>query len=377
MSETIKLAQQLIQKKSITPVDSGSQEIIIQRLEKIGFVITKLRFLDVDNFFAIKYGKTNSPTFMFAGHTDVVPVGDDNSWKFKPFSATIDAGFIWGRGAADMKGSIASMVVAVEEFVKDTPEHNGNIAFLITSDEEGIATHGTVKVCEYLQKIQQKIDYCLVGEPSSSKKLGDIIKNGRRGSLNGFLKIIGKQGHIAYPHLANNPIHLLSGFLQEFTNIVWDNGDEYFSPTSMQISNINSGTGATNVIPQDIDIVFNFRYNTLHSHLDLQQKVEKLLTKHQLNYQIKWQHSGASFITQQGKLVNICIASCKEIVNIASQISTTGGTSDGRFIAPMLKCELVELGPLNDTIHQVNEKVSLIDLQNLTQIYKKILEKIL
>ena len=377
---TTKLAQELIQKPSITPLDLGCQDLMIDRLKIIGFKIIKLNFGSdgelVENFFAIKYGKNkNSKTFMFAGHTDVVPVGDTNSWQYPPFEAKIKDGFLWGRGAADMKGSLASMVVACEEFVVKSPNHTGNIAFLITSDEEGPAKNGTIKVCEYLQK-NQKIDYCLVGEPSSTKELGDVIKNGRRGSLNGFLTIKGKQGHIAYPHLADNPIHKATAFLNELTQVKWDNGDEYFDPTSLQMSNINSGTGVTNVIPADLEIVFNFRYNSLHTHLSLQQKIVDLLNKHNLEFSIKWQHSGASFITGIGDLVNACIASCKEITGVESKISTTGGTSDGRFIAPMLGCELVELGPLNATIHQVDEKVAVADLENLTNIYVNILTKL-
>lgn len=377
---TTKLAQELIQKPSITPLDLGCQDLMIDRLKIIGFKIIKLNFGSdgelVENFFAIKYGKNkNSKTFMFAGHTDVVPVGDTNSWQYPPFEAKIKDGFLWGRGAADMKGSLASMVVACEEFVVKSPNHTGNIAFLITSDEEGPAKNGTIKVCEYLQK-NQKIDYCLVGEPSSTKELGDVIKNGRRGSLNGFLTIKGKQGHIAYPHLADNPIHKATAFLNELTQVKWDSGDEYFDPTSLQMSNINSGTGVTNVIPADLEIVFNFRYNSLHTHLSLQQKIVDLLNKHNLEFSIKWQHSGASFITGIGDLVNACIASCKEITGVESKISTTGGTSDGRFIAPMLGCELVELGPLNATIHQVDEKVAVADLENLTNIYVNILTKL-
>jgi succinyl-diaminopimelate desuccinylase len=380
--KTTKFAQELIQKPSITPLDKGCQNLMTAKLEKIGFEITKLNFgagcEKVENFFAIKKGSSeNSKTFMFAGHTDVVPIGDEKSWQIPPFSAEIKDGFICGRGAADMKGSLASMVVACEEFVANNPNHDGNIAFLITSDEEGPAKYGTVKVCEYLQDKKQKIDYCLVGEPSSTSELGDIIKNGRRGSLNGFLTIIGKQGHIAYPHLANNPIHLATGFLDELTSVVWDNGDEYFAPTSLQISNINSGTGVTNVIPANLEVIFNFRYNTTHTHLELQEKVEDLLKKHNLEYKIDWQHSGASFITKVGDLVNASVESCFETTGIKSEISTTGGTSDGRFIAPMLGCELVELGPLNATIHQVDEKVSTQDLENLTKVYVKILEKLI
>lgn len=378
---TTTLTQQLIQKNSITPQDKDCQKLMIARLEKVGFEITKLNFGQgsemVENFFAIKYGKNkDSKTFMFAGHTDVVPVGDEQSWQYPPFEAKITDGFLYGRGAADMKGSLAAMVVACEEFINKTPDHAGNIAFLITSDEEGPATYGTVKVCEYLQENNQKIDYCLVGEPSSTNELGDIIKNGRRGSLNGFLSIIGKQGHIAYPHLADNPIHKVAQFLEEFTQMQWDNGDEYFAPTSMQISNINSGTGATNVIPATVEVVFNFRYNTTRNHLQLQEIVENLLKKHNLEYRIDWQHSGASFITGIGDLVNASVDACFEVVGVKSEISTTGGTSDGRFIAPMLGCELVELGPLNATIHQVDEKVSIQDLENLTKIYTKILEKL-
>jgi succinyl-diaminopimelate desuccinylase len=373
-NKVINLAQELISRQSITPDDKGCQDLMLEYLSD--FEVTKLRFGEVDNFFAIKKGSVGTKTFMFAGHTDVVPVGDESAWNTQPFTPTIKEGMLYGRGAADMKGSLAAMIISTREFIDNNPSHSENIAFLITSDEEGKAVDGTVKVCEYLRDNNINIDYCLVGEPSSTNVLGDVIKNGRRGSLNGFLTIIGKQGHIAYPHLAQNPIHLASDFLAELTKIKWDDGDEYFDPTSLQISNINAGTGATNVIPNNLELVFNFRYNTKHTWQELAKKVEDLAQKHNLNYKIHWQHSGEPFITPKAKLVRASIDACREVVGTESEISTSGGTSDGRFIAPILGAQVIELGPLNATIHQINECVATKDLENLTQIYYKILEQL-
>ena len=375
MSNTIELAQALISIDSVTPDDKGCQVLMTDLLKRSNFKITDLKFEEVDNFWA-EHG-TGSPVFMFAGHTDVVPVGDESKWRLNPFSAEIENGVLYGRGAADMKGSLAAMLSATERFVADYPNHKGTIGYLITSDEEGPAINGTVKVCEHLNEIGQNVDYCLVGEPSSTNVLGDIIKNGRRGSLNGTLRVIGKQGHIAYPHLANNPIHLAIPALDELRNELWDEGNDYFPATSFQISNINSGTGVTNVIPGEIEVIFNFRYSTESTHDGLQARVCAILDKHQLEYVIDWNHSGYPFLTPRGELVSSCIDAIKKVTNVDAQLSTSGGTSDGRFIAPILNTQVVELGPLNATIHQVDECVSTKDLDSLSDIYYHILKNIL
>lgn len=373
MSQTLELAKQLININSITPQDNGCQALMVERLRSIGFEIEHLPFGEVENFWALR--GQQAPTFIFAGHTDVVPVGSD--WKTDPFTAVVENGMLFGRGAADMKGSLAAMVVATERFVADYPEHQGAIGFLITSDEEGPAIDGTVKVCEYLKDKSQRIDYALVGEPSSSTKLGDVIKNGRRGSLNAKLNIIGKQGHIAYPHLADNPIHQMAPAIDDLCNEVWDKGNDYFPATSFQISNINAGTGATNVIPGNVEILFNFRYSTESTHERLQQRVLEILDRYNFKYQIEWEHSGYPFLTEQGQLVSACADAIREVKGIDTELSTSGGTSDGRFIAPILDAQVVELGPLNATIHQVNECVSVKDLDDLTNVYYQILKKLL
>jgi len=372
MSETIELAKLLLSKPSLTPLDEGCQALMTDRLTKADFNIEQLRFGEVENFWALR-GDT-SPVFVFAGHTDVVPVGEN--WKTDPFSPEIIDGMLYARGAADMKGSLAAMIVATERFVDDFPNHQGSIGYLITSDEEGPSVDGTVKVCEYLNETNQKVDYCLVGEPSSTSQLGDVIKNGRRGSLNGRLTIIGKQGHIAYPHLADNPIHLTIPALDTLCDELWDEGNEYFPATSFQISNINSGTGVTNVIPGETEVVFNFRYSTESTHEGLQQRVLDILDKHSLKYRIKWEHSGYPFLTPKGDLVSSCVDAIKTIKGIDAELSTSGGTSDGRFIAPILEAQVVELGPLNATIHQVDECVSTKDLDDLTDIYYQVLKNI-
>ncbi len=373
MSNTLQLAKDLISRDSVTPEDKGCQQLMSERLQQIGFEISHLKSGEVDNFWAL-HGNTG-PVFVFAGHTDVVPVGTD--WQTDPFEPTIKDGLLYGRGAADMKGSLAAMVVATERFVKDFPNHKGSIGFLITSDEEGPAVDGTVKVCEHLKNVNQTVDYCLVGEPSSTNQLGDVIKNGRRGSLNGRLTIIGKQGHIAYPHLANNPIHLAMPALNALCSELWDEGNEYFPATSFQISNINSGKGATNVIPGETEVVFNFRYSTESTHEGLQQRVTDILKEHGLEYQLNWEHSGYPFLTPKGDLVSSCVEAIKTVKDIDTELSTSGGTSDGRFIAPMLDAQVVELGPLNATIHQVDECVSVQDLDDLTDIYYQTLKNIL
>ena len=373
MSNTLELAKSLISKPSITPDDHGCQAIMIDRLKKIGFEIHPLKFGDVDNFWAV-HGDSG-PLFAFAGHTDVVPAGDENAWNTKPFEPTIKDGYLYGRGAADMKGGLASMVTATEKFIKENPNHKGRIAFLITSDEEGVAVNGTVKVMDYLKANEQKIDYCLLGEPSSTSSTGDVIKNGRRGSLNGVLKINGKQGHVAYPHLAKNPIHLVSPALDDLCNQEWDNGNDYFPATSFQISNMHSGDGVTNVIPGDAQVKFNFRYSTETNKENLQKKVHEILDLHNLDYSIEWSHSGYPFLTPKGALVSACVEAIKKTKGIDTELSTSGGTSDGRFIAQE-GTQVVELGPVNATIHQINESVLVQDLDDLSEIYYQVLKNI-
>ena len=373
MSNTLELAKSLISKPSITPDDHGCQAIMIDRLNKIGFEIHPLKFGDVDNFWAV-HGDSGS-LFAFAGHTDVVPAGDENAWNTKPFEPTIKDGYLYGRGAADMKGGLASMVTATEKFIKENPNHKGRIAFLITSDEEGVAVNGTVKVMDYLKANEQKIDYCLLGEPSSTSSTGDVIKNGRRGSLNGVLKVNGKQGHVAYPHLAKNPIHLVSPALDDLCNQEWDNGNDYFPATSFQISNMHSGDGVTNVIPGDAQVKFNFRYSTETNKENLQKKVHEILDLHNLDYSIEWSHSGYPFLTPKGALVSACVEAIKKTKGIDTELSTSGGTSDGRFIAQE-GTQVVELGPVNATIHQINESVLVQDLDDLSEIYYQVLRNI-
>jgi len=374
MSETLELAKSLISKASVTPDDKGCQSIMIERLKKIGFEIHPLKFGEVDNFWATR--GNGGPLFAFAGHTDVVPAGNEDAWNTKPFEPTIKDGFLYGRGAADMKGGLASMVTATENFVKENPNHNGTIAFLITSDEEGVAINGTVKVMDYLKENNQKIDFCLIGEPSSTNITGDVIKNGRRGSLNGEINIQGQQGHVAYPHLAQNPIHLIAPALSELCKQEWDNGNEYFPATSFQISNVHSGDGVTNVIPGEAKVMFNIRYSTETTKEELKSKVHEILDLHKLDYSVDWFHSGYPFLTPKGELVSACISAVKETKEITPELATSGGTSDGRFIAQE-GTQVVELGPVNATIHQVNESVLVQDLEDLSRIYSKVLTKIL
>ena len=374
MSATLELAKSLISRASVTPDDNGCQTLIIERLEKIGFTIYPLKFGDVDNFWAV-HGN-NGPIFSFAGHTDVVPAGDDDAWESNPFEPTIKNGMLYGRGAADMKGSLASMVVATENFIEKNPNHNGIIAFLITSDEEGVAINGTAKVMDFLKDNNQKIDFCLVGEPSSTAILGDVIKNGRRGSLNACLRVKGKQGHIAYPLLADNPIHLVTPALNQLCDEQWDNGNDYFPATSFQISNIHSGDKVINVIPGEVEVMFNFRYSTETTKEELQKRVNDILDSHKLNYFVEWSHSGYPFLTPKGELVSACVDAIEKIKAIKPELSTSGGTSDGRFIAQE-GTQVVELGPNNSTIHQVNESVSVQDLEDLSKIYSQVLTNIL
>ena len=373
-SETISLALDLISRSSVTPDDKGCQKLMIDRLKAIGFDIENMHFDDVDNFWA-RRGKSG-PLFAFAGHTDVVPTGPVDKWKVDPFKPEIIDGYLYGRGAADMKGSLAAMVTACERFIDEHPDHKGSIAFLITSDEEGPSINGTVKVIEQLENRNEKIDWCLVGEPSSTNKVGDVVKNGRRGSLSGTLTILGKQGHVAYPHLAKNPIHLTAPVIAELSTIQWDNGNEFFPPTTFQISNIHSGTGANNVIPGELQLLFNLRFSTEVTETDLKNKIESIFDKHQLNYELEWTLSGQPFLTPEGELVDAISKSIREICGYDTELSTAGGTSDGRFIAPT-GAQVVELGPLNATIHQVNEHVLAADLDTLSALYKRIMEHLL
>jgi succinyl-diaminopimelate desuccinylase len=346
MSDTLELAKDLISRPSVTPEDIGCQALIAERLSKIGFKIEHMRFGETDNLWARRGNE--GPLFTFAGHTDVVPTGPEGNWKYPPFEPTIDNGNLYGRGTADMKGSIACMLTACERFIAQNSDHNGSIAFLITSDEEGPALDGTVKVIETLEARNEKIDWCLVGEPSSTNKVCDVIKNGRRGSIGCTLKVIGKQGHVAYPHLAKNPIHEFAPVLKILTETEWDKGNEFFPPTTFQVSNIHAGTGVTNVIPGECEVIFNFRFSTARQ----------------------------AFLTERGKLVSATQKAIKDICGFDSELSTAGGTSDGRFIAPT-GAQVVELGPLNATIHQVNECVAIEDLETLSNVYEKILFNLL
>lgn len=370
----IHLAKQLIAKPSITPNDAGCQDLLIEHLIPLGFKVEKLKFGNVENFWA-KRGNS-SPVFVFAGHTDVVPPGPLERWDFPPFTPEIRDGKLFGRGAADMKGSLAAMIIACENFIKKYPDHSGSIAFLITSDEEGQAIDGTAKVVEYLQNQHEKIDYCLIGEASSEQQLGDTIKIGRRGSLHGKLIIEGKQGHVAYPQKADNPIHKAAAALAALAATHWDAGNEQFPPTTFQISNIHGGTGADNVIPGELEILFNFRYSTASTAEELQQNVLNILDRHALRYRIEWRISGKPFLTASKELINAATQAISEIAKIQPKLSTSGGTSDGRFIATT-GCQVIEIGPNNSSIHQINEHVDIEELEKLSLIYAKILEILL
>lgn len=371
----LQLAQQLIEQPSVTPNDGNCQALMMEALTAIGFSITPLPFGEVQNFWAQR--GSARPLLVFAGHTDVVPAGDESKWQFPPFQGTLNAGYLYGRGAADMKGSLAAMLVACTQFIEQNPDHPGSIGFLITSDEEGPALNGTAKVVEYLKLRKVGIDYCVVGEPSSSMQLGDTIKIGRRGSLNGKLSIQGIQGHIAYPELADNPIHSGVDFLNDLIAVEWDSGNEFFPATSLQISNIHAGTGATNVIPATMDIHCNWRFSTATSADEIKLKVNGLLAKHNLNYTIEWQPTNQPFYTSnKTHLIDITQRVIKEICGITPQLSTNGGTSDGRFIAT-LGCEVIELGPCNRSIHQIDERVAITELEQLTEIYQLILQRLL
>jgi len=371
---TIQLALDLISRSSVTPEDKGCQPLMTDRLEKIGFEIENLRFADVDNFWARK--NNNGPLLVFAGHTDVVPTGPVEKWNVHPFKPEIIDGVLYGRGAADMKGSLASMIIACENFISENPDHKGSIGFLITSDEEGPSINGTVKVVEHLEARGEKIDMCLVGEPSSTNKLGDVVKNGRRGSLSGNLTVLGKQGHVAYPHLAENPIHAAAPALTELAAEEWDKGNDFFPATSFQISNMNSGTGANNVIPGECKIMFNLRFSTELTEDQIKQRVETILNKHNLKYELEWVLSGHPFLTPKGELVEATCKAISDICGYETELSTAGGTSDGRFIAPT-GAQVLELGPLNATIHQLNEHVKAEDLITLSKIYQRMMEHLL
>lgn len=373
MSNTVELAQQLVRCESVTPNDAGCQKIIADRLKPLGFQNHNLRCDDVDNLWAVTKGA--GPLFVFAGHTDVVPTGPLENWSHPPFSAEIQNGKIYGRGTADMKSSIAAMIVAVER-VMEKNSIKGRIGFLITSDEEGPAINGTVKVVEYLENNNVKIDWCVVGEPTSTDTLGDIIKNGRRGSLNGDLTVFGKQGHVAYPHLGENPLHQFAEALLALTKEQWDNGNEFFPATTFQVSNIHAGTGVTNVIPGELSVKFNFRFSTEVTADELKQRVTAILDGQKLNYNVDWNLSGNPFITGRGELVTATVDAIQKCCGTKAELSTSGGTSDGRFIAPT-GAEVLELGPCNATIHQIDEHVTVAELDKLTDVYQQLLINLL
>ncbi|HHQ6567483.1 TPA: succinyl-diaminopimelate desuccinylase [Serratia fonticola] len=368
----IELAQQLIKRPSLSPHDEGCQELMIARLKAIGFTVEPMNIGDTQNFWA---WRGQGSTLAFAGHTDVVPTGDEKNWDNPPFEPVIRDGMLYGRGAADMKGSLAAMVVAAERFVAANPNHQGRLAFLITSDEEASATHGTVKVVEALMARNERLDYCLVGEPSSTERVGDVVKNGRRGSITANLRIHGVQGHVAYPHLADNPVHRAMSALNELVTIEWDQGNEFFPPTSMQIANVQAGTGSNNVIPGEMFVQFNFRFSTELTDALIKQRVQELLDRHNLNYSIDWWLSGQPFLTSRGALVDAVVNAVEHYAELTPQLLTTGGTSDGRFIAQM-GAQVVELGPVNATIHKVNECVHAADLQLLSRMYQRIMEQL-
>ena len=371
---TLALAEQLIACRSVTPEDGGCMTIISERLQRIGFGCEFINRNGVTNLWA-RRGKT-APLFCFAGHTDVVPTGPIESWLSPPFEPNRRDGFLFGRGSADMKGSLAAFVTASEDFVASNPAHRGSIAFLLTSDEEGDATDGTVAVTDALAARGETIDYCIVGEPTAVSRLGDTVKNGRRGSLTGKLTIKGIQGHIAYPHLAKNPIHLAAPAIAELAATVWDEGNEYFPPTTWQISNIHGGTGASNVIPGHLDIQFNFRFATASTPESLKSKVDEILTRHGLDYSIAWMLGAKPFLTGKGDLVDASLTAIREVAGIEAELSTTGGTSDGRFIADICP-QVIEIGPVNATIHKINECVEIAALQQLSSIYRQILDQLL
>ncbi|WP_060982503.1 succinyl-diaminopimelate desuccinylase [Vibrio splendidus] len=369
-SPTLALAKDLISRQSVTPEDAGCQDLMIERLKALGFEIEVMVFEDTTNFWARR--GTEAPLFAFAGHTDVVPAGPIEQWSTKPFEPTIVDGYLHGRGAADMKGSLASMIVAVEQFIAKHPDHTGSIGFLITSDEEGPFINGTVRVVETLMARGENIDMCIVGEPSSTEFVGDVVKNGRRGSITGDLTIKGTQGHVAYPHLANNPVHSSLLAINELATTEWDKGNDYFPPTSFQIPNVSAGTGASNVIPGEFNVQFNLRFSTELSNDIIVERITTTLDKYDFEYDLKWTFNGDPFLTDAGSLLDAIVDAVGDVNDVKPALLTTGGTSDGRFIARM-KGQVVELGPVNATIHKVNECVKVADLEKLTDMYEKTL----
>jgi len=373
-SATVELACDLISRKSVTPEDAGCQDVLIARLENMGFVIEKMPFGEVKNFWARR--GTQKPLMCFAGHTDVVPSGPVEHWNSNPFEPTFHEGYLYGRGAADMKGGTSAWLTALERFIEHHPNHLGSLAMLITSDEEGPFINGTTKVVDALEARNEKIDWCVIGEASSTDKLGDIIKNGRRGSLSGKLKVKGVQGHVAYPHLVKNPIHLSAAAIAEITAECWDKGNDFFPPTSFQISNYNAGTGANNIVPGEAVLDFNFRFSTESTEAGLKERVHAILDSHQLEYTIDWAFSGNPFLTTDGALIDATKLAIKSVTGLETQLSTSGGTSDGRFIAPT-GAQVIELGPVNATIHKINERVKAEDLDTLSSVYENILARLL
>lgn len=373
-SETVQLTLDLIARQSVTPADNGCQQLMMQRLQAVGFRTEKMDFGSVENFWAV-HGN-DGPVLCFAGHTDVVPTGPLEEWKTQPFVPTVVDGRLFGRGAADMKSGLAAMVTAAETFVRERPDHKGSIAFLITSDEEGPSVDGTKRVVELLRSRQQRIDWCIVGEPSSEKAVGDTIKIGRRGSFSGRLTVHGVQGHVAYPQLARNPVHMLAPALAELTAHVWDEGNEHFEPTTFQISNLNAGTGAPNVIPGELKARFNLRYSPVQTQEGLKKTVEGILDRHGVKYTIEWYVSGEPFYTPPGTLSDGVCAGVKSVTGSAPKLSTGGGTSDGRFIAT-LGAQVVELGVTNASIHKVNESVGLEEIDALHGMYLESLRRLL
>ncbi|HSG03643.1 MAG TPA: succinyl-diaminopimelate desuccinylase [Marinobacterium sp.] len=373
-SETLKLTCELISRQSVTPEDAGCQQLMTERLKALGFNVEPMPFEEVTNFWARRGNE--GPLLCFAGHTDVVPTGPVEKWQTPPFEPTVKDGMLYGRGAADMKGSIAAFMTALDRFVALHPDHKGSIALLITSDEEGPYINGTTRVIDTLEARNEKIDWAIVGEPSSTASVGDVIKNGRRGSLGATLRVKGIQGHVAYPHLVRNPIHELAPALTELTTTEWDRGNDFFPPTSFQVSNIKAGTGATNVVPGEVEVLFNFRFSTEVTDIELRQRVEAILAKHKLEYEIKWSLSGQPFLTAAGDLVDAARDAIRDTTGRETELSTSGGTSDGRFIAPT-GAQVVELGPVNATIHKIDECVNVEDLDTLSTIYERILIKLL
>lgn len=375
MSDVLDLACDLIRRRSVTPQDDGCQPMIAARLAGAGFTITSMRHGDVDNLWAT-HGAAG-PTLVFLGHTDVVPSGPEDAWQSPPFDPTVRDGRLYGRGAADMKGAVAAMVVALEQFVAAHPDHSGRVGLLLTADEEGVAVDGVRKVVEHFRATDERLDWCVVGEPSAHQRLGDLIRVGRRGSLSATLTVRGVQGHVAYPHKALNPIHAFAPALAELAAERWDEGNDDFPPTSMQVSNINAGTGASNVIPGALSALFNFRYSTASRAEDLRTRAQAILRRHGLDFQIDWHLSGEPFLTAPGGVLReTVVAVCRQLCGVEPEQSTGGGTSDGRFIAP-LGVEVVELGPVNATIHQVDECVALDELELLPDLYRAICERML